>query len=158
VPKPPVKRDLSQDDAPTGRVPSAEASLRQEILQVRAPEELASLSPKGRRTRQRLLDGARRAFEKSGSYNSTRISDIVKESGCAYGTFYTYFDTKEQLFYELAVEVANEMYRENATRARGGDDLIMRTDTGLRQFLLSYRERALPRLPRPPAPHPRRVR
>lgn len=112
-----------------------------ELPPVPSEDALSALSPKGLRTRQRLLDGARRAFEKSGSFADTRISDIVKETGCAYGTFYTYFDTKEQLFYELAVEVANEMYRENASRTRGGD-LVARIESGLRQFLTSYREHA----------------
>lgn len=101
----------------------------------------ASLSPKGRRTRRRLLEGARRAFEESGSYVDTRINDIVKESKCAYGTFYTYFDTKEELFYELAVDVSNEIYLENASRYRG-DDHYERIDSALRQFLRSYREHA----------------
>lgn len=104
-------------------------------------DAVESLSPKGRRTRQRLLDGARRAFEKTGSYSDTRINDIVKESGCAYGTFYTYFDTKEQLFYELAVDVATEMYLENASRSRG-EDLVARIGSALRQFLDSYRDHA----------------
>lgn len=106
-----------------------------------SPAALSSLSPKGLRTRRRLLEGARRAFEQSGSYVDTRISDIVKESKCAYGTFYTYFDTKEELFYELAVDVANEIYLENATRYRG-DDLVGRIDSALRQFLRSYRAHA----------------
>jgi AcrR family transcriptional regulator len=136
-----AKSVVPPDDAPTAQSPETELSLHDEIPQARSQDDLASLSPKGRRTRQSLLDGARRAFEKSGSYNDTRISDIVAETGCAYGTFYTYFETKERLFYELAVDVANEMYRENASRVRG-DDLITRTDTGLRQFLLSYREHA----------------
>lgn len=140
MPKAQAKSVVTPDDA-AGQPPEAELSLRGEIPQARSQDDLSSLSPKGRRTRQSLLDGARRAFEKSDSYNDTRISDIVAETGCAYGTFYTYFDTKEQLFYELAVDVANEMYRENASRVRG-DDLITRTDTGLRQFLLSYREHA----------------
>lgn len=104
-------------------------------------DALASLSPKGLRTRRRLLEGARLAFEQSGSYVDTRISDIVKQSGCAYGTFYTYFDTKEQLFYELAVEVANQMYLENASRSRG-EELIERIDSGVRQFVQSYRKHA----------------
>ena len=107
----------------------------------RPDDALASLSPKGLRTRRRLLDGARRAFEKEGSYLDTRISDIVKESGCAYGTFYTYFDTKEQIFYELAVEVVNEIYVENASRYRG-ENLAERIGSALRQFLKSYRDHA----------------
>jgi AcrR family transcriptional regulator len=107
----------------------------------RSQDALASLSPKGLRTRRRLLEGARCAFEQAGSYVDTRISDIVKQSGCAYGTFYTYFDTKEQLFYELAVEVANEMYLENASRYRG-EELVERIDSALRQFVQSYRKHA----------------
>jgi AcrR family transcriptional regulator len=107
----------------------------------RPQEALASLSPKGLRTRRRLLDGARQAFEKKGSYLDTRISDIVEESGCAYGTFYTYFDTKEQIFYELAVEVVNEIYVENASRYRGAN-LAERIGSALRQFLQSYRDHA----------------
>ena len=107
----------------------------------RPAEALSSLSPKGLRTRRSLLEGGRRAFEKNGSYLDTRINDIVKETGCAYGTFYTYFDTKEQLFYELAVEVVNEMFRENASRYRG-DNLVERIGTALRQYLHSYRQHA----------------
>jgi AcrR family transcriptional regulator len=101
-----------------------------------------SLSPKGRRTRDRLLAGARRAFGDSGSYVDTRITDIAKESGVAYGSFYTYFDSKEQLFYELASSVVNEMYEEGTSRYRG-DDPIERIDSANRQFLASYREHAV---------------
>lgn len=129
------------DSAEDAQLRSSAPLTDPELPPARSEDALAALSPKGLRTRQRLLDGARRAFEKSGSYTDTRINDIVKETGCAYGTFYTYFDTKEQLFYELAVDVANEMYRENASRARG-KDLVARIDSALRQFLLSYREHA----------------
>ncbi len=127
--------------AGAGQLPPSPLLTDPELPPSRSEDALSALSPKGLRTRQRLIDGARRAFEKSGSYADTRISDIVEETGCAYGTFYTYFDTKEQLFFELAVDVANEMYRENASRTRG-EDLVARIDTGLRQFLHSYREHA----------------
>lgn len=102
---------------------------------------LAGLSAKGLRTRTRLLEGARRAFEKNGSYVETRISDIVKESGVAYGSFYTYFDSKEALFYELAVAVVHEMYVEGTSRYRG-DNPLERIDASNRQFLDSYRRHA----------------
>lgn len=101
-------------------------------------DALAGLSAKGLRTRRRLLEGARSAFEKKGSYVDTRISDIVKESGVAYGSFYTYFDSKEALFYELAVEVVHEMYVEGTSRYRG-DNPLERIDASNRQFLDSYR-------------------
>lgn len=104
-------------------------------------EALAGLSAKGLRTRKRLLEGARSAFEKKGSYVDTRISDIVKESDVAYGSFYTYFDSKEALFFELAREVVHEMYVEGTSRYRG-DNPIERIDASNRQFLESYRRHA----------------
>ena len=104
-------------------------------------DALAGLSAKGLRTRTRLLEGARSAFEKKGSYVETRISDIVKESGVAYGSFYTYFGSKEALFYELAVEVVHEMYVEGTSRYRG-DNPLERIDASNRQFLDSYRRHA----------------
>lgn len=104
-------------------------------------DALAGLSAKGLRTRKRLLEGARSALEEKGSYVETRISDIVKASGVAYGSFYTYFDSKEALFYELAVAVVNEMYVEGTSRYRG-DDPLERIDSSNRQFLDSYRRHA----------------
>ncbi len=104
-------------------------------------DALAGLSAKGLRTRTRLLEGARSAFEKKASYVETRISDIVKESGVAYGSFYTYFDSKEALFYELAVKVVHEMYVEGTSRYRG-DNPLERIDASNRQFLDSYRRHA----------------
>ena len=104
--------------------------------------DLSALSAKGRKTRERILHGARRAFEKSGSYVETRITDIVHESGVAYGSFYTYFDSKEQLFYDLALEVVSEMYVEGTSRYRG-DDPVERMDAANRQFLTSYRSHAV---------------
>ena len=101
-----------------------------------------ALSPKGQRTRDRLLAGARRAFGDSGSYVETRITDIAKESGVAYGSFYTYFDSKEQLFFELAAAVVNEMYEEVTSRYRG-DDPTERIDAANRQFLASYQAHAV---------------
>lgn len=137
MPKPRSRTNGQDPDPPEG----PELLTDPDLPPARSEDALMSLSPKGLRTRQRLLDGARRAFEKSGSYTDTRISDIVSETGCAYGTFYTYFDTKEQLFYELAVDVANEIYSENASRARG-EDLVTRIDTALRQYMRSYRDHA----------------
>lgn len=106
-----------------------------------SPQQVENLSAKGRRTRDRLVYGARLAFEAKGSYVDTRISDIAEAAGVAYGSFYTYFETKEQLFYELAHEVVQEMFAEGTSRYRG-DDPILRIDASNRQFLDSYRRHA----------------
>jgi len=107
------------------------------------PEQagVPSLSPKGQRTRRRLVQGARQAFEHSGSYVDTRIADIVRESGVAYGSFYTYFDSKEELFHELAVTVVDELYADSTSAYRGADP-VERIESANRRLLTSYRRHA----------------
>jgi AcrR family transcriptional regulator len=106
-----------------------------------ATERTSGLAPKGRRTRKRILEGARRAFEHRGNYVDTRITDITKEAGVAYGSLYTYFDSKEMLFRELALEVVNGMYS-GATSIYRGPDPIKRVESANRRFMNSYRDNA----------------
>ena len=58
-------------------------------------------SPKGERTRARLLDAAKAVFEDLGFLDS-RIADIADRAGMSHGSFYHYFDSKEQIFREVA--------------------------------------------------------
>lgn len=58
-------------------------------------------SRKGARTRQRLLDAAKAVFEQAG-FREARISDIAQHAGLSHGSFYHYFDSKEQIFREVA--------------------------------------------------------
>lgn len=69
-----------------------------------------TLSRKGERTRETLLDAARREFERSG-FLDARVADIVVEAGVSHGTFYTYYDSKGDVFREVAERVVDEMYR-----------------------------------------------
>jgi AcrR family transcriptional regulator len=52
-------------------------------------------------TRARLLDAARQVFERDG-FLTARISDIAATAGLSQGSFYHYFDSKEQVFREVA--------------------------------------------------------
>ena len=61
-----------------------------------------SRSAKGARTRVRLLEAARTVFEHDG-FLTARISDITAAAGLSQGSFYHYFDSKEQIFREVAV-------------------------------------------------------
>jgi AcrR family transcriptional regulator len=63
--------------------------------------ETAARSRKGAATRVRILDAARLVFEETG-FLEARISDIAERAGLSHGSFYHYFDTKEQIFRELA--------------------------------------------------------
>src|SRR3981081_3953291 len=58
-------------------------------------------SRKGVQTRARLLDAAKQIFEERG-FLEARISDIAERAGLSHGAFYHYFDSKEQVFRELA--------------------------------------------------------
>jgi AcrR family transcriptional regulator len=58
-------------------------------------------SRKGVLTRARLLDAAKQIFEEQG-FLEARITDIAERAGLSHGAFYHYFDSKEQVFREVA--------------------------------------------------------
>ncbi len=74
-------------------------------------EAMAPRSRKGAETRARLLEAAKRVFEEKG-FLDARISDISERAGLSHGSFYHYFDSKEQIFREIA-----EAARANARRS-----------------------------------------
>ena len=61
-------------------------------------------SRKGVLTRARLVDAAKQIFEEDG-FLDARISDISERAGLSHGSFYTYFESKEEIFREVALEV-----------------------------------------------------
>lgn len=70
-----------------------------------APKQLTA---RGTRTRNQLITAARTIFERDG-FAAARITDIADLAGVAHGTFYTYFDAKEDIFRELILVVREEM-------------------------------------------------
>jgi AcrR family transcriptional regulator len=65
-------------------------------------------SRKGAQTRARLLDAAKEIFEENG-FLDARISDISERAGLSHGSFYHYFDSKEEIFREVAAVVDEEL-------------------------------------------------
>lgn len=55
---------------------------------------------RGSEKRERILQGALRAFAKKGFYN-TKVSEIASEAGVADGTIYLYFKNKDDLLISL---------------------------------------------------------
>jgi AcrR family transcriptional regulator len=66
------------------------------------------LTARGLRTRAALVAAAKQVFEEI-SFPESRITDITARAGVASGTFYTYFDSKEAIFREVAAQVLDEM-------------------------------------------------
>lgn len=73
-------------------------------------------SRKGLRTRARLIDAAKVVFERDG-FLDARIADIAETAGLAPGSFYHYFESKEQVFREVATA------QEERLSAPGGHDV-----------------------------------
>src|SRR5271155_5456762 len=58
-------------------------------------------SRKGIETRARLVAAAKEVFEEDG-FLDARISDIAEKAGLSHGSFYHYFESKEEVFREVA--------------------------------------------------------
>jgi AcrR family transcriptional regulator len=101
-------------------------------------------SRKGAQTRTRLLEAAKSVFEENG-FLEARISDIAERAGLSHGSFYHYFDSKEQIFREVATAVEAELtapvdaviFAPESTAAPRD-----RIREGIRRHLISYRAEA----------------
>jgi AcrR family transcriptional regulator len=111
-----------------------------ELETLTPPPHLPSTS-RGRRTRSQLIVGARVAFEKNG-YLDTRVVDITEAAGVSYGTFYTYFTSREEIF----AEVVDALLADFQEIARA-EPLVGRTpaagiERANRGYLRAYRKNA----------------
>lgn len=64
---------------------------------------------KGVRTRQHLLDAARRVFAGQG-FVKARMSDVAAEAGMSLGGLYRYFSDKEHVFRALVSDIHEDLY------------------------------------------------
>ncbi len=83
--------------------------------------------------RGQLLAIARRRFLQEG-YARTSVSAIVRDAGVAQGTFYLYFDSKEQLLADLRREVFHDylaVFERTAALPLPADERLVRTAVAL---------------------------
>jgi AcrR family transcriptional regulator len=103
-------------------------------------------SRKGAETRARLLESAKGVFEEAG-FLDARISDIAEGAGLSHGSFYHYFDSKEQIFREVA-EAQEELLTappdDEGTEVRQDPEVshVERIRRANRRYLERYRENA----------------
>ena len=98
---------------------------------------------RGTKTRAKLVKAAKEVFERDG-FLEARISDIAKRAKVSYGAFYHYFDSKEQIFREVA-EAQEERLTAPGDDAAGGDPpgtTYERIHRSNRRYLERYREEA----------------
>jgi AcrR family transcriptional regulator len=102
----------------------------------------APVSARGTRTREALVRAARRVFEHDG-FLEARITDIAKEAGVAAGSFYTYFNDKEDAFAAVMEEVNDEMLHPRLLGSPGDrDDPVALIEAANRAYLAAYRRNA----------------
>ncbi|HEY6428688.1 MAG TPA: helix-turn-helix domain-containing protein, partial [Acidimicrobiales bacterium] len=81
----------------------------------------ARLSRKGVQTRARLVEAAKRVFERDG-FLEARIVDIAEAANLAPGSFYHYFDSKEELFLEVAKMQEERLTAPSSDSSAGSGD------------------------------------
>lgn len=94
------------------------------------------VTPKGRRTRNNILNASRRVIARHG-YVAMRVGDVATEAGLSLGAFYRYFENKDDMFSHLIANIHEELFR--ASRATSHD---LKTDPygALREANYGYLE------------------
>ena len=93
-----------------------------------------------------MLDAAKEIFEENG-FLEARISDIAERAGLSHGSFYHYFESKEEIFREVAKEQENQLSSHCVVDSGLVDvstDTTMRErlEESVRRFLTDYRDEA----------------
>ena len=95
---------------------------------------------RGRSTRTAILAAAENVIGAHG-FSAASIAEITREAGIAQGTFYIYFEGKEQVFRELVYEMGR-LTRENLAEAvAGATDRLSAERRGVLAFLKFVRGR-----------------
>jgi AcrR family transcriptional regulator len=98
------------------------------------------LTERGARTRERLIAAAREVFEERG-FPATRVAHIARHARVAYGSFYTWFPSREAVFLEVAERLFQDMTQNSLVPAAGPEpaDRIRRAN---RAYYEAYRRNA----------------
>ena len=107
------------------------------------PQEKENLIPKtnrGIQTRNKLLRSAEYIFGKNG-YHESSITEITQRAGVSLGNFYTYFESKYQIFESLIWEMQSELTKVLRNRTSGIDNRIEMEREGFRAMLEFLKER-----------------
>ncbi|WP_179646705.1 TetR/AcrR family transcriptional regulator [Spinactinospora alkalitolerans] len=94
-------------------------------------------TPKGQRTEAAFLGAARQVFAEKGYFNA-KISDIAEVAGRSPGSFYNYYENKEEILEALLDQFSTEVL-EASLKSRTGDPLEG-IRGAVRAYWLTYRK------------------
>jgi AcrR family transcriptional regulator len=100
-------------------------------------------SRKGVEARARLLEAAKAVFERDG-FLDARVTDIALRAGLSHGSYYHYFDSKEQIFREVTEALEDRLSSPLSVILDPASEATPRERIreGIRLFLDSYRKEA----------------
>lgn len=94
---------------------------------------------RGNKTREKLLDAAEIEFGEKG-FHDAAISGITQRAGVALGTFYVYFDSKEEVFRDLVSHMGHLTRSWIAQRVAGATDRLTAEREGIMAFIEFVRQ------------------
>lgn len=89
---------------------------------------------KRERTRAILLDSALDLVAQQGM-ETVKISEITKHAGLANGTFYNYFNDRDEIIWEVSFGIAKEISRQIDEEMSGVEDAVERVLTATTAFI-----------------------
>ncbi len=104
-----------------------------------SPDRAGPVTPRGQKTRARLLKAAESVFGEKG-YERASIADITRKGGVALGTFYVYFPDKQSIFVEVVDELGTRLRRLIGESTAGCASRMEVEREGLRTFFEFVRE------------------
>ncbi|MCW5724462.1 MAG: TetR/AcrR family transcriptional regulator [Maricaulaceae bacterium] len=104
-----------------------------------APAPKGPKTARGERTRRKLLDAAEKEFGERG-FHATSIGEITRRASVALGTFYVYFDSKDEIFRALVAHMGQMTRHFIAERVAAAPDRLAAEAMGLKAFLDFVRE------------------
>ncbi len=94
---------------------------------------------RGKRTREKLLRAAEIEFGEKG-FHEAAISGITYRAGVALGTFYTYFESKEEIFQALVSFMSHRARSWIAERVSDAPDRLTAEQMGLEAYIEFVRQ------------------
>ena len=118
------------------------AALRSRAALAALPEPVAApVTARGARTRAALVKAARALFEKNG-YLDTNVGDIARRARVAHGTFYTYFNSKEEIFSEVVEALLADFRKIADDEPPASGEVSERIERSNRGYIKAYQSNA----------------
>jgi AcrR family transcriptional regulator len=99
------------------------------------------VTARGAKTRAALVKAARASFEKNG-YLDVNVGDIARTARVAHGTFYTYFNSKEEIFSEVVRALLEDFQRIAHEEPPASRQLSERIERANRGYIRAYEANA----------------